>query len=204
MKILCMGDGGALWTSHGWAWEWAECYRYLGFAPKTTSGTDGMSEGRDRWWEFGLTSISERHISNDVLASMGRVQLEKLPSFIRSRQRIWETYQAELADVGDLILPPEPEIGCTTSYYLYWIQTEKRDRLARYLADHGIYTTFRYYPLHRVKRYDAYRKHSGVSLPNADLAADRTLCIPLHQNLTETEIGHIIDAIKAFYGGTYG
>ena len=204
MKILSMGDGGALWTSHGWAWEWAECYRYFGFTPKTTSGTDGMRKGQDRWWEFGLTAISERHISNDVLASMGRVQLAKLPFFITARQRIWETYQAELSDIGDLILPPEPETDCETSYYLYWIQTKERDRLARYLADHGVYTTFRYYPLHRVKRYDAYRRHAGVSLPNADLAADRTLCIPLHQNLTETEIGQIIDAIKAFYGETHG
>src|SRR2546426_3665656 len=49
-----------------------------------------------------------------------------------------------------------------------------------YLRERGIYTTFRYWPLHRISLY----ADSG-SYPGADLAADTTLLLPMHQNLSD-------------------
>lgn len=184
MKILVMGDGGALIIKDT---ETAKSLRYLGFATGTTSGTDSVGQGNRKWWEFNIAQPSGRFISNDILASMGRIQLKKVDGFIKKRKKIWDIYQKELKGVA---LPPDPYPETTSSYYMYWIKTDKRDKLAEYLFDNDIYTTYRYYPLHLV--------FGGESLKNAEKINKTTLNIPLHQNLSDIDIEKIIDKIKRF------
>lgn len=200
MKILVTIDGGALWLKDAGAARRAEMYRYLGLLPQTTSGVEAQKAGAGRWWQFDIGATSGRFISNDVSAAIGRVQLQKLPGFIARRKTIWDTYQREFAGVRELLgvgaleLPPEPLPGCTSSYYLYWIQTPRRDALAQYLGERGIYTTFRYYPLHLVPFYA-----SGARLTNAEFAGQYTLCLPIHQNLSDDDVARVIEAVRGFY-----
>jgi aminotransferase len=66
-----------------------------------------------------------------------------------------------------------------------------RDAVARDLYDRGIYTTFRYAALHTVAAY-----RSDASLPNAEQAAARTLCLPLHQALSDDDVAAIVSAVR--------
>jgi len=194
MKILVMADGGALVVRDPQVYEKALTFRYLGLAPGTTSGLDSLKDKPDRWWEYDLATTSGRFVSNDVLAAIGREQLVKLPNFIARRQQIWETYQREFAEVSGISCPPEPLPESTSSYYLYWVQLPRlRDQLAAYLVENGVYTTFRYYPLHQVEYYSA-----DCSLPNAEAVADSTLNLPLHQNLNHDDIQQICDLVRKF------
>lgn len=194
MKILVMGDGGALWVRDEEQRQRAETLRYMGLSLRRSSGTDSAGEGTKRWWEISLDDTSGRYISNDIAAAMGRIQLRKLNDFVTRRRVIWHIYQEWLNGVGDLVTPPEPLEDCTSSYYLYWIQTSRRDELAHYLYGNGVYTTFRYYPLHLVKYYD-----SDARLPNAELINETTLCLPIHQNLSNGDVDKIVQLIKDFY-----
>lgn len=194
MKELVMVDGGALWMDRERDLKYAEELRYMGFPAKQTSGTDSQQAGNRRWWEFQLRTASGRFISNDVLAAIGRVQLRKLPQFIEKRKRIWGRYQEAFNGLPGITCPPEPGFNCTSSYYFYWIQLEKRDELARFLCEHQIYCTFRYFPLHLVEHYG----HEGGHLPNAEQVGERTLCLPLHQNLTDADVGRIVDTVTEF------
>lgn len=195
MKTLVMSDGGALFIRDPEKRRRAESIRYLGLAPKTTSGMDAMAEKSSRWWEYDLVTASGRFISNDVMAAIGRVQLEKLPGFISKRREIWDFYQRELTDIPGVSCPPEPLKHTESSYYLYWIQTKtKRDELATFLADNGVYTTFRYFPLHLVDYFD-----SSDRLPLAESVNETTLNLPIHQNLTDGELDKIVSLIKEFF-----
>jgi len=193
MKILSMADGGALWlrddAAHRRAWR----LRNLGL--DSQSGAAKASKaGGGMWWEFTVPEPSPRFDSNDLLAAIGRVQLQKLAGFVERRERIWDAYRQELANVGDLVLPPEPLPGSKSSFYLFWVQTEQRDELARWLYAMDVYTTFRYYPLHWA--FDRYQR-----LPQAERAARQTLCLPLHQNLSDEQVEHIAGLVRQFYGG---
>ena len=114
---------------------------------------------------------------------------------IKRRQEIHEFYSKNLCDMDWIDLPPFIPEYCESSYYLYHIQTKngKRDDLAAYLRGEGIYTTFRYYPLHWVKYYGC-----TESFPNAEYAANNTLCIPIHQSLSEDDANYIVDSIHRF------
>jgi aminotransferase len=192
MKPLTMGDGGALWLYDKNALDVASSLRYLGLQQNTSSGKSSMENGNKAWWEYKVDYSSGRYISNDIAASIGRIQLQKLSGFIARRKAIWDRYQIELADT-ELVLPPEIEEGNTSTYYLYPVQTPRRDELAKYLAENDVYTTFRYWPLSKAFGAEA-------ECPNADYISKVTLNLPLHQNLSDGDVTKIVGLVKQFFG----
>lgn len=193
MKILSMGDGGAIVVNDEKYLEKITAMRYLGY-PKTTVSGLTTSKENDKWWEYDVHYPSGRFISNDILAAIGRVQLIKLPSFIERRKQIWDIYQKELNGLPLIECPQPISQNCTSSYYMYWLRVNlHRNTLARHLYDKGIYTNYRYFPLHLVKGYGSNQK-----LKNAEHNNDVILNIPLHQNLTDNDVDKIITTIKEF------
>jgi len=191
MKILVCGDGGMLWAADPARAQQFEENTYLGLMTK--SGASSSAE--TKWWQFEISGFGRRAIMNDVSSAIGLEQLKKLPRFIARRRAIHERYSAELKGLAWLTPPPPLPEGSESSYYFYWVQSEPslRDGLSRHLREQGIYTTFRYYPLHLVERYGVH-----VSLPAAERAAQSTLCIPIHHSLRDDEVESVIRAIHGF------
>lgn len=191
MKILVTGDGSIIYCNTAEMAQRAEELLYLGLLAKS-----GLSSGVDtKWWEFDISCFGRRAIMNDIASAIGVEQLKKLPGFIDSRKDIHEYYDRALTQLHWLRLPPKIPSYSRSSYYFYWIQMQPdlRDRLARYLREKKIYTTFRYYPLHWVKFYGVETK-----LPNAEDAAQSTLCIPIHQSLSRNDLDYIVGCIHDF------
>lgn len=183
MKLMSTGDGGMIYCKRIKDATQMRQWLYLG-----TNTTSGLSSQADRWWEFEVRYLgARRSIMNDIAAAIGLEQLKKLPRFIARRKEVKATYDKELAGVGDIVLPPPVDVP-----YFYWIQTERRDELAQYLKANGIYTTFRYYPLHW-----AYR--TGDTLPAAERAAQVTLLLPMHQGLSDDDVALVVEKVKEFY-----
>ena len=120
--------------------------------------------------------------------------MEKLDDFLSKRRDIVNSYRQLLAECDWLVLPPEPDVGIEPSPYLFWIQTEKRDRLAEHLLAHGIYTTFRYWPLNKIPLFD----QADACVPNAEEASRITLNLPLHPELSRADVERIVKVIKQF------
>ena len=148
-----------------------------------------------------LPTYTEDEIAKMKAADWRGISLQKIiDAWVEYRgtpgpQEVHNYYNEHLKDLNWLDLPlPIPE-DCTTSYYFYHIQTKngKRDELAKYLRDRDIYTTYRYFPLHRVAGYGI-----TADCPNADWASDNTLCLPMHQSLSEADLELIVKTIKEF------
>ena len=193
MKILCTGNGGAICLRNEELYNDAIEHRYYGLNDKGQSGVDSLKEKSRRWWEVDLNRISDKCESNDIISAIGRVQLRKVDGFIKRRKEVWEAYQEGLSGLEWLERPPEPLPQTESSYYFYWVKTRERDRLAQHLVDNDIYCTFKYFPLHLIKQYDA-----DVKLPNAELLSETVLNIPLHQNLSDNDVTKIIKTVKSF------
>lgn len=186
MKVISTGDGGMVYCEKPAHTQMIRKSIYLGM--NTESGLKALG---DRWWEFSVGCAGRRAIMNDIAAGIGLEQLKKLPQFIHRRLYIQARYD-ELLDRKRVTIPPFGEFGATQSAYFYWIQTPRRDELARFLRDAGIYCTFRYYPLHWVFK-------TGQHLPGAEQAARETLLLPLHCGLTDDEVGFICEKVREFF-----
>lgn len=195
MKILVCGDGGMIYTPDADLARKLRQETYLGLMSPS-----GFTNSVDaKWWEFQIDCLGRRAIMNDIAAAMGLTQLARLPGFIEARKKLAESYDAVLKDYSWLAIPPAIPDYKESSYYMYWIQlvTEAdRDGLASFLRKNGVYSTFRYYPLHRVDLYG----QTGAKLPAAEYASARTLCLPIHQSMSLDDIEFICAKIHDFKG----
>lgn len=191
MKILVCGDGAMLYFRDSEIRKKAEKWLYFGL--ETKSGYENSVA--QKWWEFDISSFGHRAIMNNVNAAMALEQLKKLPMFIEKRRAVNDFYDRELAKYEWLDRPEPIKKHCTSSYYFYPIQIRNglRDQLAAYLRENNVYTTYRYFPLHRVPGYGITGK-----FPNADWATDNTLCLPIHQSLSEEDLSKIMELIDEF------
>lgn len=191
MKILVCGDGGMLHFRDPELRAKAEKWLYFGL--ETKSGYENSVA--QKWWEFDISCFGHRAIMNDITAAIALEQYKKLPIYMEKRAKAHNFYNENLKDLEWLDLPPQLMENSKTSYYFYHVQTKngKRDQLAKFLRENGIYTTYRYYPLHRVKGYNV-----EGEFPNADYAADNTLCLPMHQNLSDSDLEFIVEKIREF------
>jgi len=188
MKILVTGDGGMIYCNNPNDTEKLKRLTYLGLETHS-----GLSNSIDKkWWEFEISSPSRRSITNDIQSAIGIEQLKKVKKFIDRRKQIHLMYENSLKNLDWIKLPNIPT-NLNSSYYMYHVQVKDRDKFAKYLRKKEIYTTFRYYPLHWVDFYQ-----SNEKLPNTEYAANHTLCLPLHQSLTNKEVKYIIKTIKQF------
>lgn len=192
MKVLVTGDGGMVYARDA---EQARRVRRLAYHGLTQPSGLGHARVSARWWELDVPEPGRRVIGNDMTAAIGAVQLRRLPELLARRREIVARYDRELAGVPGVATPPPLPEGHTSTHYFYWVQLdpEIRDRVASDLLAAGIYTTFRYAPLHRVPAYG----DEGPELPHTDWAAERTLCLPLHPGLSDEEVSTVADALRS-------
>jgi len=194
MKLITMGDGGMLYAEDRAVIEEARRRAYLGM--RQPSGVSQAQHG-GRWWEFDVATFSRRSIVNDIGAAIGAVQLSNIDSILARRKRVVDAYDQAFAGLEWLQGPPPVRPNQDVAPYLYWIQlptAAARDGLAAHLYARKIYTTFRYFPLHRVPAFAS----ADDYLPGAEQAAETTLCLPLHQSLDDGDVERITSAVTAF------
>lgn len=185
MKIISGGDGGLIYAKSDARAKRIERRTNLGLTVES-----GISSNASQWWSFGVTGPFRRALMNDITAAIILEQLKKLPRFMGHRALLWRAYLDRLMVTPGIDLPPTIPSNATHSLYTFWIQTKNRDDLAEHLRDNGVYTTFRYYPLHQV--------FGQSHCPNADYAAATTLNLPLHPGLSSFDIDKICRHINEF------
>ncbi len=194
MKVMSTGEGGLLFVRDLSEARRARQILYLGL-----DEVSGQASGRDRWWEFQVTCAGRRAVMNDLTATIGNVQLARLPELVGWRQGVVAGYRAGLGDLPWLRLPPAPLPLAQTTPYLFPVQCAARDALAQWLRGAGVYTSFRYYPLHQVAFYG----QTALALPGAEQAARKTLLLPLHAGLGADDVAYVVELVRDF-GTAYG
>lgn len=193
IKNLAMGDGGGVTTQDPELITQARLLRYCGIGK---SGFEASAD-KDRWWEYDIVDFMPKFLPNDINASIGLAQLRKLDSLQACRKEIWGLFQRELANVEWLARPQDPGPNERHSYFTYFVRVlnGRRNRLAMYLYEKGIYTTLRYHPLHLNPIYK-----SSARLPSCEQLNEEGLNLPLHPNLSESDLDQILCAIRSFDG----
>lgn len=194
VKNLTAGEGGGLATSSAEMLERAKMLRYCGIGKSGFDAAVSNAKGKNRWWEYNISEPFIKMLPTNIAAGIASAQLAKIDELQLIRKNIWDTYQTEFENIPWIIRPVEANYGDRHSYFTYCIRTPKRDELAKYLLDNGIYTTLRYHPLHLNKLYG----QTDVNLVNCELLNEDCLSIPLHPRLSETDVEKIITEISKF------
>ncbi|MBI5630327.1 MAG: DegT/DnrJ/EryC1/StrS family aminotransferase [Elusimicrobia bacterium] len=191
VKNLAMGEGGGLTARDSALVQRARQLRYCGIGK---SGFEA-SANKERWWEYQVADFFPKMLPSDIAASIGLAQLRKLKAMQTRRRRIWDDYQQEFREISWLLRPQEAPQGDRHSYFTYCLRVlgGRRDALAKYLYQNGVYTTLRYHPLHLNPIYE-----SRAKLPVCERLNEEGLSIPLHPALSGSDISKVVEMVKKF------
>ncbi len=194
VKNLTAGEGGGITAKDATKSARAKHLRYCGIGK---SGFEAATSAPSlaRWWEYDIKEPFIKMLPTNIAASIAAVQLSRLDDLQARRRAIWDRYDAELGDLGGLVLPKSASPSDQHGYFTYCVRAKERDALARALLEAGIYTTLRYHPLHLNRLYAETERR----LPNTERLNEEALSIPLHPRLTDDDVTRVIAGIKRFY-----
>jgi dTDP-4-amino-4,6-dideoxygalactose transaminase len=192
-KILTTGEGGMITTNDDKVAERLRPLRQHAMTVSDVARHIAKSVVLESYDEVGYNFRM-----TDMQAAIGLVQLSRVEGFIERRRSFAARYTNELAKLGWLIPPAEPE-GLRHNFQSYMVRLTKdapvsRDALMQRLLDHGIATRRGIMATHREAPYRAARWDR--ELPATNAATDECIILPLFHQMSEEEQAFVLDAIR--------
>jgi pyridoxal phosphate-dependent aminotransferase EpsN len=183
-KIITTTSGGMLVSDNR---EWVERARYW------------SQQAREPRVEYHHVDIGYNYRMSNVLAGIGRGQLEVLDERVAQRRAVAFRYRDAFADFDGLEFMPQAPYGLHTNWLSCFLVDERRfgisrDALIATLAEHNIESRPVWKPMHLQPLYAAADRYRGEV--SADLYA-RGICLPSSSSLTDDEQRRVIDVVRA-------
>jgi dTDP-4-amino-4,6-dideoxygalactose transaminase len=175
-----LGDGGMVTTAKS------------ALARRVRRLRDHGSEVKYRHLEVGYNSRLD-----ELQAAALRIKWPYFTQWNNRRAAIAERYRQEIT--APQVIHPEVQAGADHVYHQYTIRAKRRDALQAALRQSGIQTAVHYpIPLHQqpTLRSTISAKHT---FKESTRACREILCLPIHPELTEEQIGWIVDRVNRFY-----
>jgi dTDP-4-amino-4,6-dideoxygalactose transaminase len=196
-KNATCGEGGALLTDDAVLADELRRLRSHGMTSPTLERHRGLAQGYD------VLVPGYNYRMDEVRAALLRVQLRRLPEFLR-RRRILYAYYAERLSQTPVRLPftssdRRAEYPNTGIHIVPALLPAGADRLAvaGRLKTEGIQTSIHYPPVHTFTAYRKLGSTRSLRLPKTESLSARELTLPLYPGMTERDVDTVVDALVA-------
>ena len=178
-NLGALGDGGAVTTNDADLADRVRQLRNYGAHVKYHHAERGVNSRLD-----------------ELQAALLSTKLPRLDAKNAQRGAIAARYSAAFADLPGLVLP-RTDPALDSVWHLYVIRCPARDRLQALLTEAGVATMVHYpVPPHRQPAY-ATETLATSGLPASERAAAEVLSLPLWPEMTEAEVGFVIERVRA-------
>jgi dTDP-4-amino-4,6-dideoxygalactose transaminase len=177
-NLGALGDGGAVVTNDAEVADRVALSREYGWRERYVSDVAGFNSRLD-----------------ELQAAVLRVKLKYLDDENARRREIARIYDDRLAPTS-LRLPERP-VGVESVYHQYVARCDERDSLRDHLREQGVGTLVHYpVPVHLQPAYrNRVPTHRGA-LPATEQAARQVLSLPMHAQLSDTQVERVCEAIN--------
>jgi dTDP-4-amino-4,6-dideoxygalactose transaminase len=185
-KVVTSGEGGMVLT---WSEELAQEARIYRDQGKGAFSANHHVRLGSAW------RMSELH------AATGLVHLRRMEESIARRRAVAARYDKALADLGGLQPLAEPP-GCRSNIYKYIALLPPGLDRARFKSELAqrfqVNLSGEVYdlPLHR---QPVLAEYAGPPLPVAEELAARHICLPVHSDMTDSEVDEVLTAVAAVH-----
>jgi pyridoxal phosphate-dependent aminotransferase EpsN len=185
-KIITTTGGGMLVAQRG---EWVDRARFW------------STQARDPTVEYHHTEMGYNYRMSNVLAGIGRGQLEVLDERVSQRRALAFRYRDAFADLPGLTLMPQAPYGLHTNWLSCFLVGERfgasRDDILRALEALNIESRPVWKPMHLQPLYASCERYGG------EVAADiyrRGICLPSSSSLLPEDQDRVITAVRGLAG----
>jgi UDP-2-acetamido-2-deoxy-ribo-hexuluronate aminotransferase len=181
-NLGCYGDGGAICTQDD---KLADSMRMI------------ANHGQSKRYYHDVVGCNSR--LDAIQAAVLRVKLTELDQYIAARRKVADFYDAAFKGHPNITVPYRADYT-EHVFHQYTLQLEgiDRDALNAFLAARDIPSMI-YYPVpgHRQKMF-AHADASVAALPVTDQLTKKVISLPMHTELDEEQLFHIISGVLAF------
>ncbi|MFE0022100.1 DegT/DnrJ/EryC1/StrS family aminotransferase [Amycolatopsis sp. NPDC059021] len=186
-KGITAGEGGALVSDREDLIARARKLHTYGIEPAISregSGALPIPSFHELGYNFRLS---------DIQAAIMNVQLDRLPDLLAARRSVAKRYHEAFADIDGLTVPVElPDREHPWQAYILTVAPEiSRDALALRIREQGVQCNFGTYASHLQPIYG-----DQPPLPVSADAFARHLAVPMHANLTDTEVDRVTTTVR--------
>jgi dTDP-4-amino-4,6-dideoxygalactose transaminase len=140
---------------------------------------------------------------SNILAGVGRGQLQVLQSRVDMRRKIFDEYREHLSDLSALEWMPEP----TWSYSNRWLTTAtlsinstvSSKELIKRLAADLIEARPVWKPMHRQPVFSGARYFTAANGSVSDDLFERGICLPSSSNMSAEQLHRVIGRIRSIF-----
>jgi len=194
-KLMTTGDGGMMVTNDPELFKDVKAMRWVGIDKDNWKIAQSYTDvNKDAYhWFYEINELGWKYNMNDLAASIGLVQLERLPEMNKRRSEIITKYLSGIKNLKTIrpLLPYEPN---RYVYQMFGIRTEHKEDLILYLKSKGIATGCHYTPLTMQPLFKPY----ASICPVAQSEYYKMITLPLHADLTNEEVDYIVDNLNQF------
>ena len=187
-KVFNTLEGGALVMHDEQTKKRIDYLKNFGFAGETEVVAPGINSKVD-----------------EVRAAYGLLNLKQVDTAIACRRKVADRYREALRDVpGIRFFEDMPGVRHNYSYFPIFVNAQEygmtRDELYFKMQESGVYGRRYFYPL--ISTFSPYRNLESASphnLPVATRLADEVICLPMHHELSDSNVQKVIEVISDNY-----
>jgi UDP-2-acetamido-2-deoxy-ribo-hexuluronate aminotransferase len=180
-NLGCFGDGGAMFCNEP---KLADKIRII------------ANHGQRIKYHHEVIGVNSR--LDTLQAAILEVKLKHLNEYTQQRQAAASRYDSLLTGIPQVLLPKRVHYS-THVFHQYTVRVTRRDELKKYLEEKGIPSMIYYpVPLHLQKAYQDASYPEG-SFPITEELSRTVLSLPIHTEMTSSEIQFVAQSIKDFY-----
>ncbi|MEI6141746.1 MAG: DegT/DnrJ/EryC1/StrS family aminotransferase [Mariniphaga sp.] len=192
-KLMTTGDGGMICSNDPDLLKDVRAMRWVGIDKDNwKTALSYVDANKDAMhWFYELNVLGYKYNMNDLAASIGLVQLGKLPAMNNKRAKIISNYLEGLNNISGVepLLPYEPG---KYVYQMFGIRVNNKDEMILHLKSKGIATGCHYTPLSVQPLFSKW----GHNCPYIEKEIDRCITLPLHTDITQENVEYIIEQIR--------
>lgn len=193
-KVITTGEGGMVTTNRDDLAERVRCLR--------NHGATGLAFGSDPQKPYTMSTFDVLGFNlrlSDIQAAVGVAQIARLNGLLEERRRLALRYTELLSGVSGIIVP-EDDPGHTYQSYVTRVASGerlKRNEIMEYLATLNIQTRPGTHAVHRLGYYATKYDIQSSQFPNAVLAEDTTITLPIFPGMTDMDQQKVVQAIRS-------
>lgn len=186
IKHLTTGDGGAVCMLAKDIVEEARALRWFGIS-RENSQPSILGER-----EYDITKLGFKYHLNDYAAALGLANLENFTERLARRRAIAARYRQALVGLSGVTLFRQDN-DRENAYWLFGFHAERREDFIRVLKERGVPTS----AVHLGIDHNTIFGGKKMNLINQRKFDQTQINIPLHDGLSDENVSHIINSIKA-------
>ena len=191
-KNISTGEGGMLVTNNEELYHKLKLMRSHGMTVMSYQRASGHATSYD------IIDLGYNYRMDDIRASIGIIQLDKLRNDLEKRIRIREWYCESLSEVDSLVIPFKSHKNFVSNYIFPIVlknsTVEKRNILRSKLQENGIQTSVHYPAIHLFSVYQKFHR----KLPHTEYVTDNEITLPMYAGLKKEQIEYICRLITEY------